>query len=176
MENKETPHTHHVYLGMGTNCGDRLANLLAAIAALAPEVLVTRQSPVYSTPPWGYTDQPDFLNLVVEGTTTLTPQALLRTVKSLEKKIGRTATFRWGPREIDVDILLYNQTIVSAGELEIPHPRLHERAFVLVPLSDLTPNLIHPKLGKRVSELLAEIDKSGITPYLPDNQTEEEED
>jgi 2-amino-4-hydroxy-6-hydroxymethyldihydropteridine diphosphokinase len=174
MENEKLPHQHKIYLGMGTNCGDRLKNLMAAIDALAPEINVTRRSPIYQTPPWGYTDQPDFLNLVVEGETDLAPKTLLTKLKNLEKKVGRTATFRWGPREIDIDILFYDNLILSSDGLEIPHPRLHERAFVLVPLSDLTPNLIHPKLGKSISELLAEIDTSGITLYQPGHPTQKE--
>lgn len=174
MENEKLPQKHKVYLGMGTNCGDRLKNLITAIDALAPEVNITRRSPIYQTPPWGFTDQPDFLNLVVEGETALAPLPLLTVLKNLENKVGRTATFRWGPREIDIDILFYDDLIFSSDGLEIPHPRLHERAFVLVPLSDLTPNLIHPKLSKSVSELLAGIDTSGITLYQPNSPTQKE--
>lgn len=174
MENSTLQDRHIIYLGLGTNSGDRLANLRAAIDALAPEVRVTRISPIYQTPPWGYTDQPDFLNLVVEGETALAPLDLLTALKNLEKKVGRTASFRWGPREIDIDILFYDQLIFSQGGLEIPHPRLQERAFVLIPLSDLTAELIHPKLGISISALLAEVDPAGITPYEPDDPTAEE--
>jgi 2-amino-4-hydroxy-6-hydroxymethyldihydropteridine diphosphokinase len=168
MEHDQEQHPHLIYLGMGTNRGDRLANLAATIEALPPQVQVVRQSPVYQTPPWGYTDQPDFLNLVVEAQTALPPKELIAYLKDLELKVGRTASFRWGPREIDIDILFYNQLVYAEDGLEIPHPRLHDRAFVLVPLADLTPELIHPKLNSSVSELLSEIDSSGITRYQPE--------
>ena len=166
--------THTIYLGMGTNTGSRMENLLAAIDALSPEVQVVRRSPIYQTPPWGYTDQPDFLNLVLEATTSLPPQPLLEHLKNVEARIGRTANFRWGPREIDIDILFYGQLVSDEAGLEIPHPRLHERAFVLVPLADLTTDLIHPKNHKTVAELLTEIDTQGITPYTPDDPLPED--
>ncbi|NIW45517.1 MAG: 2-amino-4-hydroxy-6-hydroxymethyldihydropteridine diphosphokinase [Gammaproteobacteria bacterium] len=173
MDQQKETEEHTIYLGMGTNRGNREANLKAAIKALPLQVQVTRQSPIYQTPPWGYTDQPDFLNMVVEGKTTLPPDELISYIKLLEKKIGRTATFRWGPREIDIDILFYNQRVYESEGLEIPHPRMHDRAFVLVPLADLTTEFIHPKLKKSIAELLAEIDTSGITLYSPDNSQQE---
>lgn len=166
--------THTIYLGMGTNTGSRMENLLAAIDALSPEVQVMRRSPIYQTPPWGYTDQPDFLNLVLEATTSLPPQPLLDHLKNVEARIGRTANFRWGPREIDIDILFYGQLVSEEEGLEVPHPRLHERAFVLVPLSDLTTDLIHPKMHKTVAELLAQIDTQGIEPYAPEDSQPED--
>jgi len=173
MKNQTQTQNHTIYLGMGTNTGNRLENLLAAIDALSPEVQVMRRSPIYQTPPWGYTDQPDFLNLVLEGTTSLAPLALLTHLKNVETRIGRTANFRWGPREIDIDILFYGQLVSEEEGLEIPHPRLHERAFVLVPLADLTTSLVHPKIHKTVAELLAGIDTEGIQPYHEDPLTEE---
>lgn len=173
MVNDSLHNNHIIYLGLGTNHGDRLANLKLAINTLGQVIKITRQSPIYQTPPWGYTNQADFLNLVVQGATNLPPLELLRTLKELEKKIGRTASFRWGPREIDIDILFYDDLVYSAEGLQIPHPRLHERAFVLVPLADLTPDLIHPKLGVSITELLAQIDTNGIQPYLPDHPAQE---
>ncbi len=154
--------THTVYLGMGTNVGDRQANLMAAIAALPPEVEMTRRSAIFQTPPWGYTDQPDFLNLVVEAATRLSPLELLAHLKQIEGQIGRTETFHWGPREIDIDILFYDDLLFEDSGLTIPHPRLHERAFVLLPLSALAPDLRHPKLGQSVRAMLAEVDTSGL--------------
>jgi len=174
MDTHTQKEQHTIYLGMGTNTGSRLENLLAAIDALSPEVLVVRRSPIYQTPPWGYTDQPDFLNLVLEGSTSLAPEALLQHLKRVEAKIGRTANFRWGPREIDIDILFYGRLVLEEEGLKIPHPRLHERAFVLVPLADLTTSFIHPILHKTVAELLAEIDTQGMTPYLPDDSQPED--
>jgi dihydropteroate synthase/2-amino-4-hydroxy-6-hydroxymethyldihydropteridine diphosphokinase len=173
MDNQTHKHEHTIYLGMGTNSGDRNANLMAAIEALFPSVSVTRQSRIYQTPPWGFTDQPDFLNLVIEGKTSFSPMELLTFLKSVESKVGRTASFRWGPREIDIDILFYGDLLCKEDGLEIPHPRLHQRAFVLVPLADLTPELVHPKLNTSISELLAEINTNGITLYQPENPVQE---
>jgi 2-amino-4-hydroxy-6-hydroxymethyldihydropteridine diphosphokinase len=158
---------HTVYLALGTNLGDRRANLRAAKEALAPEVSVVSQSPVYQTPPWGYTDQPAFLNQVVQAETDLSPQALLAYLKRLETELGRQPTFRYGPRQIDLDILFYDDLILNEDGLTIPHPRLQERAFVLVPLADLAPDMEHPLLGKTIKQLLAEVDRSGIE-RLPD--------
>jgi len=152
-----------VYLGFGSNLGERAANLQAALRALPPKVRPLAQSSTYETPPWGYTDQPHFLNMVVQAETDLAPLALLGFLKNLEREVGRTPSFRYGPRQIDLDILFYDDLVLQTPELCIPHPRLHERAFVLVPLADLAPNLRHPALGQTVAEMLASIDISGIT-------------
>ncbi|NOY98014.1 MAG: 2-amino-4-hydroxy-6-hydroxymethyldihydropteridine diphosphokinase [Chloroflexi bacterium] len=154
-----------VYLALGTNLGDRLANLRAARNALAPDVRVLAGSPVYETPPWGYADQPVFLNQVVRAETGLGPGALLTYLKKLETELGRTASFRYGPRRIDLDILFYDDLALETPALVIPHPRLHERAFVLVPLSDLAPDFRHPVLKKTVRELLKDVDTTGITRF-----------
>lgn len=151
-----------IYLALGTNLGDRFANLQAAIAALPPAVRVRSQSPVYETPPWGLTDQPAFLNMVIQGETALAPIDLLKHLKHLEIELGRLPGVRWGPRLIDMDILFYDDLVLAAPGLILPHPRLHERAFVLVPLNDLTPDLIHPVLGKSVRQLLAGVDGTGV--------------
>jgi 2-amino-4-hydroxy-6-hydroxymethyldihydropteridine diphosphokinase len=113
-------------------------------------------SGVYETKPWGYLDQPDFLNQVIEGETELTPTRLLDFLKRIEKKMGREKNFRNGPRLIDLDILLYGDRVVHTTRLHIPHPELTERAFVLVPLAELAPELVHPVEGKRIAELLAD--------------------
>jgi 2-amino-4-hydroxy-6-hydroxymethyldihydropteridine diphosphokinase len=154
-----------IYLALGTNLGDRAANLRSAVAALPPTVTVLAESPVYETPPWGVTDQPAFLNMVLRGETDLGPARLLEYLKHLETELGRVAAIRWGPRLIDIDILFYDDLVRQAPGLTIPHPRLHERAFVLVPLADLAPDLIHPVLGKTVRALLAAVDTTGVMRY-----------
>jgi 2-amino-4-hydroxy-6-hydroxymethyldihydropteridine diphosphokinase len=154
-----------VYLALGTNLGDRLANLHAALHALAPEVRVRAESRVYETPPWGFTDQPAFLNMAVKAETSLDPASLLKRLKQIEVEVGREPSFRYGPRRIDLDILFYDDLALKTETLTIPHPRLHERAFVLVPLVDLAPGLIHPVLGKSVADLLSALDQSGIELY-----------
>ena len=154
-----------IYLALGTNLGDRSANLRSAVAALPPIVTVLAESPVYETPPWGLTDQPAFLNMVLRGETDLGPARLLEYLKHLETELGRVAAIRWGPRQIDIDILFYDDLVRQVPGLAIPHPRLHERAFVLVPLADLAPDLIHPVLGKTVRALLAAVDTTGVMRY-----------
>jgi len=154
-----------IYLALGSNLGDRLAILRAAVAALPPAVNVQAESPVYETPPWGYLDQPAFLNLVLQGTTALKPLPLLEDLKRLERTLGREETFHWGPRRIDIDILFYDDLVLETPRLSLPHPGLAERAFVLVPLADLAADLRHPVLGKSVRELLAGVDVSGVKPY-----------
>jgi 2-amino-4-hydroxy-6-hydroxymethyldihydropteridine diphosphokinase len=119
-------------------------------------------SPVYETKPWGYTDQPAFLNQAVAGEANLSPVDLLTHLKKIETTLGRKPTFRYGPRQIDIDILFYDDLILQTPALILPHPRLHERAFVLAPLADIAPNLVHPGLGKSVRELLAEADRTGV--------------
>lgn len=151
-----------VYLALGTNLGDRVENLRAALQALLPVIDIQAASPVYETPPWGYTDQPAFLNMVLQAQANLSPADLLRELKRIEVELGRQPNFRYGPRLIDLDILFYGSQIVELETLGIPHPRLHERAFVLVPLSDLAPTLCHPKIGKTIAELLTTVERGGI--------------
>ena len=153
---------HVVYIALGTNLGNRPDNLRAALGTLPPEVNVLAESHIYETPPWGYEDQPAFLNMVVKAETCLEPGALLKYLKQLEVQLGREGNFRWGPRLIDLDILFYDDLIIDTPPLVIPHPRLHERAFVLVPLADVAPDVIHPVLERSVREILAGIDTQGI--------------
>jgi 2-amino-4-hydroxy-6-hydroxymethyldihydropteridine diphosphokinase len=154
-----------VFLGLGSNLGDRLANLQAAQAALAPQVSILAASPVYETAPWGYRDQPPFLNRVVQAQTGLSPVDLLAYLKRIEVTLGRKPNFRNGPRLIDLDILFYDDLVLETPDLVIPHPRLAERAFVLVPLADLAPDLRHPLLGLTIRALLQSVDSKGVSLY-----------
>ena len=154
-----------VYIALGSNLGDRLGNLQAGIQALQPSVRILDCSPVYETPPWGYLDQPAFLNQVVKGETDLSPRELLDLLKRVEAEMGRRMTMLNGPRLIDLDILFYDNLVLDTPQLSIPHPRMEGRGFVLAPLADLAPDLRHPTLGVTVREMLNNADRSGITPY-----------
>ncbi|MBI3164409.1 MAG: 2-amino-4-hydroxy-6-hydroxymethyldihydropteridine diphosphokinase [Anaerolineales bacterium] len=156
---------HTVYLALGSNLGNRLANLKNAISNLTPQMDVKKKSPVYETPPWGYADQPPFLNQCVMAETYLDPENLLSHLKRLETVLGREPTFENGPRLIDIDILLYADEIIDSPPLVVPHPRMHTRGFVLVPLNDIAPDLVHPVLGKPVSELLLDVERVNIHEY-----------
>lgn len=151
-----------IFLSLGTNLGDRLDNLRRALQCLTPQVHILQLSSIYETPPWGYTEQPAFLNLVLRGETELEPQALLDFLKSCEQKLGRQPSFRYGPRLIDLDILAYEDRILETPGLILPHPHLHERAFVLVPLCEIAPNWKHPRLGRSALDLLTACDTTGI--------------
>jgi 2-amino-4-hydroxy-6-hydroxymethyldihydropteridine diphosphokinase len=155
---------HTVYLALGSNVGNRAANLKAAIAALPPQMEVKAKSRVYETPPWGYTNQEKFLNQVVKARTYLEPEPLLKHLKRLEVALGRVPTFQYGPRLIDIDILLYDDLVFESDALKIPHPQMHERGFVLLPLMDIAPDLVHPVKKQTIRQLIAFCDVSGIAP------------
>ncbi|MCI0893369.1 MAG: 2-amino-4-hydroxy-6-hydroxymethyldihydropteridine diphosphokinase [Chloroflexi bacterium] len=170
------------YLGLGTNLGAREVNLKRAAHLLtAPGPLLDRNPPslgdetrlahlqlirsssIYETAPWGYVNQPRFLNCVLEVETGLSPSELLRFVQGLEAGMGREPSSRYGPRIIDLDILLYGDQTVQQPDLQIPHPRLHQRAFVLIPLAELAPDLVHPTLSITIGQLARDAqDQDGV--------------
>ena len=159
------PTTMHVaYIGFGSNIGDRLAHIQNAIHILSKtEGIALKQiSSIYKTAPVGYEEQTQFLNGVAAIQTTLSPVSLLHTLKDIETAVGRKHRIRWGPREIDLDILIYGDLCVQTEKLVIPHPEMHLRGFVLVPLVEIAPNLMHPVLQESVQTLLGclEDDKS----------------
>lgn len=156
---------HIVYLALGSNMGNRLANIKNAISLLTPQMTVKKKSPVYETPPWGYADQPAFLNQVVMVETYMEAEPLLGHLKRLETALGRVESFQNGPRLIDIDILFYDDLVLDSPPLVIPHPRLHQRAFVLVPLNDIASDFVHPVLGKPISDLLLDVDRLNIDEY-----------
>jgi 2-amino-4-hydroxy-6-hydroxymethyldihydropteridine diphosphokinase len=150
-----------VFLGLGSNLGDRDELLEQAVTALKSLGEVT-QSRWYETAAVGLPGAPAFLNGVVRLETDLVPDELFRRTRDIERQLGRDPLRRAGSRTIDIDILLYGRQVISRPGLAIPHPRLHQRAFVLVPLAELAPDLVHPVLGKTVTEMLAEVGSAGV--------------
>lgn len=144
---------NRVFLGLGSNVGNRQKNLEEAIKILSQYIEITKKSKIYETKPVGVENQPDFLNMAIMGDTELDHLTLFKFIKDTEKKVGRIERYRWGPREIDIDILFFNDLIYESNFLQIPHPRLHERDFVLKPLMDLEPKFIHPVFKKSIEEL-----------------------
>jgi GTP cyclohydrolase IV len=162
-QNRHAPvATHRIYLALGANLGDRRGNMAAALQHLHAVMEIESVSSIYETVPVGYLDQPLFLNAVCYGKTGLDSEDLLRFVKEIETTIGRKPAFRNGPRPIDIDILFYDDLHSTKELLTIPHPRLHERAFVLVPLAEIAPEVIDPVSGKTALELLADISQEGV--------------
>ncbi|MFH1484852.1 MAG: 2-amino-4-hydroxy-6-hydroxymethyldihydropteridine diphosphokinase [Chloroflexota bacterium] len=155
-----------LYLSLGANLGDREANLSEALRRLEDRrVALEVVSSIYETEPVGYTDQPRFLNAACRARTELSPEQLLKVIKDIEREMGRVPSFPDAPRPIDVDILFYGDQVIETPDLTIPHPRLAERAFVLVPLAEIAPELRHPVLGKTVGELLREVKgREGVKP------------
>ena len=154
-----------VYLGIGSNLGNREDNCARAISLLDIDnsgIRVQERSELIETEPWGVEDQPKFINMAVRAETGLSPVELLSVIKNIEQEMGRASTCaqrRWGPRLIDIDILFYGDLVLDTPELRIPHPLMHERAFVLGPLSQIAPQVMHPVLNRTVSQLISELDE-----------------
>lgn len=160
MNNSET-----VFIALGSNLGDREAYLNMGRDALAQIMEIEKVSSIYETPPWGVLEQPKYLNQVVQGKTDCLPLNLLRVLKETEKKIGRTEGLRYGPRVLDLDILFFGEQVLHLENLLIPHPRIPERAFVLVPLNEIAPSWRHPASKLTIAELLAACPKEEIVRY-----------
>lgn len=151
---------HSAYLGLGSNLGDRLSTLQQAREALqrVPEIRVTAASSLYrTTAVGGPPEQPDYFNAVLEITTSLEPLELLQRCQSIEARFGRQRHIRWGARTLDLDLLFYADLLIDSAALQLPHPRLHQRGFVLQPLCDLAPALIHPQFQRTIAALLEQI-------------------
>jgi 2-amino-4-hydroxy-6-hydroxymethyldihydropteridine diphosphokinase len=154
-----------VYLGLGSNLGERGLHLSQAMDFLSERIKIEKKSPVYDTEPVGKTDQPRFLNMVIRISTRLSANTLLFMAKGIEAKLGRVPIDT--PRPIDIDILFYGDQVISTPpQLIVPHPRLTERAFVLVPMADIDPDFVHPVKKKTIQQLLAEVEgKEGVVPW-----------
>ena len=165
---------NEIIIGLGTNLGDRKRNLDKAIELLNEHeaISIEKVSSIYETKPVGYTKQDDFLNMVIKGTTQLKPSELLDACQAIEKELGREDTVVNGPRIIDLDILVYNKENRQLENLRIPHPRMHERAFVLIPLHEISPDFIIPTSGKEVADLidhLSDKEKRGVVKWSENN-------
>ena len=159
-----------VFLGLGSNLGDKASNIRHAVTLLQPHCESIELSRLYKTAPVGYLDQDWFLNAVARAQTRLTPTELLQVIQRIENELKRQRTIPNGPRTIDIDILFYGELCIDDGPLIVPHPRLHERAFVLVPMAELAPKFRHPVLRQTIAALLADCpsDSSAVEIYQGD--------
>jgi 2-amino-4-hydroxy-6-hydroxymethyldihydropteridine diphosphokinase len=152
------------YIGLGSNLGDRSRNLTGAVDRLSSVGILTAVSSLYETKPWGVDGyQPRYLNQVAAVNTTLDPLEVVTELLAIEYSLGRAREEKNASRTLDLDLLLHGDTVLNASGVTVPHPRLHERAFVLVPLLEIAPDLVHPLLSRTISELAAESDRSGMS-------------
>lgn len=163
---------HQVFIALGSNLGDRAAMLAAARQAMAEVLEIEAESTIYQTDPWGYQDQPQFLNQVIRGRCELEPLPLLAALKAIEADLGRQPSFRYGPRGIDLDLLAYDDRVLQENGLVVPHPRMSERAFVLVPLAEIAPEWTHPVTGRTAAEMLEPLNRSTVREWRADQETE----
>jgi 2-amino-4-hydroxy-6-hydroxymethyldihydropteridine diphosphokinase len=158
------------FLGLGTNIGERARNLYEALRRMAAVVHIDATSSVYETEPVGYTDQPKFWNMVVRCATDLPARQLMQELIAIETAMGRQRTFKNAPRIIDIDILVYDEVVVAERDLEIPHPRMHDRAFVLRPLLEIAPDLVDPRTHESYADIFQrkELEQALVVGFLPD--------
>jgi 2-amino-4-hydroxy-6-hydroxymethyldihydropteridine diphosphokinase len=152
-----------IYIGIGSNLGDKEGNCKTAIERLSKNgIAVKKISSPYRTKPWGVEDQPDFVNMAVKAETNVNPSELLTILKTIEKEMGRQDGVRWGPRLIDLDLLFYDDLVFSCDELAIPHPLLHEREFVLLPMTEIAAEFVHPVLKATIKQLAGNLGKVNL--------------
>jgi 2-amino-4-hydroxy-6-hydroxymethyldihydropteridine diphosphokinase len=152
-----------IYIGIGSNLGDKEGNCKTAIERLSENgITVKKTSSPYRTKPWGVEDQPDFVNMAVKAETNVNPSELLTILKTIEKEMGRQDGVRWGPRLIDLDLLFYDDLVFSCDELAIPHPLLHEREFVLLPMTEIAAEFVHPVLKATIKQLAGNLGKVNL--------------
>ena len=144
-----------VLMSLGSNQGNRLIMLTKAISELARSgFCIIDRSKIWETTPWGFTDQPRFLNMCISTETDLSPEKMIEMVKTIEERLGKTKKIKWGPRNIDIDVIAIGELVLETTELSVPHPHMHERAFVLIPLREIAPQFRHPITGRTVDEMI----------------------
>lgn len=152
------PKKNKVLMSLGSNTGNRLIILTKALSELERSgFCIIDRSKIWETSPWGFTDQPRFLNMCLCAETELTSEEMIKTIKNLEIKLGRRQSIKWGPREIDIDIIAIGEMVIETPDLSVPHPHMHERTFVLIPLKEIAPQFRHPVTGKTLDEMILEL-------------------
>lgn len=152
-----------IILALGSNIGDRQKNIQDAISLLSEKISDINIAKIYNSKAVGFENQADFLNTALSGQTSLEPEKLLQFTQDVEKRVGRIFRFHWGPREIDIDIIFYEDKIIETSYLQIPHPRMQERDFVLFPILDIAPDFVHPATGQTVKQLYEALNKSQLS-------------